>query len=71
MKTAPEAFSSVIVIACPVCGERTRLYGVEPHIRLAHTEVHTYVCDACNVIEALVVPMPNQRNESSLTAAQR
>lgn len=65
MKTAPHNFSSAAVIACPICGERTRLYGVEPHIRLARTEIHTYVCDACNATEVVVVPMARQPNEMS------
>lgn len=71
MKTAPNGYSAASVIACPVCGDRTRLYGVEPHIRLARTEIHTYVCDACNATEVVVVPRPRQRDEVSTAAAQQ
>ena len=71
MKTAPNGFNSDAAIACPVCGDRTRLYGVEPHIRLARTEIHTYVCDACNATEVVVVPMPRQPNELRAEATQQ
>ena len=44
--------------SCESCGATTRIYGIEPHARLARTEVHTYVCDACDQTQALVVPLP-------------
>ena len=71
MKTAPEALNSIAVIACPICNDRTRLYGVEPHIRLAHTEIHTYVCDACDTTEVVMVPMPQRHDEMQTVAAQQ
>jgi hypothetical protein len=70
MKTAPDTDSPIAVIACPICGDRTRLYGVEPHIRLARTEIHTYVCDVCNATEVVVVPMPRQQDEISQAHAE-
>jgi C4-type Zn-finger protein len=70
MKTAPEALNSIAVIACPICNDRTRLYGVEPHIRLPHTEIHTYVCDACDTTEVVMVPMPRQNIEMPAAAQQ-
>jgi hypothetical protein len=44
--------------SCESCGATTRIYGVEPHPRLPHTEIHTYVCDACDETQVLVVPLP-------------
>ena len=69
MKTAPDTHNATAAIACPVCGDRTRLYGVEPHIRLARTEIHTYVCDACDTTEAVVVPVPRQQDEMAAAGA--
>lgn len=43
---------------CESCGKDTRIFGIEPHVRLAHTEVHTYVCDACDETQVIVVPLP-------------
>lgn len=42
---------------CETCGRSTRLYGIEPHPRLPHTDVNTYVCDVCDTGQALVVPL--------------
>jgi hypothetical protein len=58
-----------VIPACPQCGDPARLYGVEPHIRLAHTEIYTYVCDACDVTEVVVVPLANRANEARPAAA--
>lgn len=52
-----------VVVNCPQCGDRARLYGIEPHVRLPRTELHTYVCDICSATEVLVVPLPLQTNE--------
>jgi hypothetical protein len=43
---------------CEKCGQPMRIYGIEPHLRLAHTDVHTYVCDPCDATQAIVVPLP-------------
>jgi hypothetical protein len=43
---------------CASCGAATRIYGIEPHPRLAGKELHTYVCDACDETQTLVVPLP-------------
>ena len=45
--------------SCESCGANTRIFGIEPHIRLAHTDIHTYVCDACDETQIVVVPLPN------------
>jgi hypothetical protein len=47
--------------ACDTCGMPTRIYGIEPHPRLPHTDVNTYVCDACDSNQVLVVPLPRKR----------
>jgi hypothetical protein len=47
-----------ITPACGRCGVSTRLYGVEPHPRLPHTDLYTYVCAPCDATEVLVVPLP-------------
>jgi hypothetical protein len=46
---------------CENCGARTRIYGIEPHPRLPHTDINTYVCDACDTSQALVVPLPKKQ----------
>jgi hypothetical protein len=43
---------------CETCGGPTRIYGIEPHPRLAQTDVHTYVCDVCDTNQIIVVPLP-------------
>lgn len=42
---------------CQTCNGPTRIYGIEPHLRYAHTDVHTYVCDACDATQVIVVPL--------------
>ncbi|MDB5582727.1 MAG: hypothetical protein JWR80_7903 [Bradyrhizobium sp.] len=49
--------TSVFAPPCETCGAATRIYGIEPHARLARTEVYTYVCDACDETQAIVVPL--------------
>jgi hypothetical protein len=46
--------------ACDSCGGATRIYGIEPHSRYAHTDIHTYVCDACDTNQVVVVPLPGR-----------
>ena len=43
---------------CAQCGGPTRLYGTEPHPRLARTDLHTYVCSGCDSAEVVSVPIP-------------
>ena len=43
---------------CQTCNGPTRICGIEPHPRFAHTDVHTYVCDACDAAQVIVVPLP-------------
>ena len=43
---------------CENCGQATRIYGIEPHPRLPHADINTYVCDACDSTQAPVVPLP-------------
>ena len=45
---------------CETCGGPTRIYGIEPHPRLPGTDIHTYVCDACDTSQAVVVPLPQK-----------
>ena len=43
--------------ACPECGKLTRLVGVEPHPTQPRTDLHTYECLACDVMQTQVVPL--------------
>lgn len=45
---------------CDNCGHPMRIYGIEPHPRLPRTDINTYVCDACDSTQALVVPLRNK-----------
>jgi hypothetical protein len=42
---------------CEVCGRPTRIYGIEPHPRLPHTDINTYICDVCDRSQVLVAPV--------------
>ena len=57
----PSTSQPVTGPACETCANPTRFYGIEPHPRLVHTDVHTYVCDACDASQVLVVPLPRPR----------
>ncbi len=49
---------------CDECGGATRIYGIEPHPRLLHTDINTYVCDTCDTCDTnqvLVVPLARKR----------
>lgn len=59
-ETHVELLAPVSTPACDTCGQPTRIYGIEPHPRLPHTDVNTYVCDACDTSQALVVPLPRK-----------
>lgn len=41
---------------CRLCGRDSRLYGIEPHPRLALTDLNTYGCDPCGTTEVIIVP---------------
>ncbi|MGB9367790.1 MAG: hypothetical protein WCE79_17440 [Xanthobacteraceae bacterium] len=43
--------------ACLECGRHTRLVGIEPHPTQPHTDLHTYECLACDVMQTQVVPL--------------
>ena len=43
--------------ACTECGRHTRLVGVEPHPTQPRTDLHTYECLACDVMQTQVVPL--------------
>jgi hypothetical protein len=43
--------------ACTVCGRLTRLVGIEPHPTKPHTDLRTYECMACDVMQTAVVPL--------------
>ncbi|MEJ0077588.1 MAG: hypothetical protein WDO17_19580 [Alphaproteobacteria bacterium] len=42
---------------CTECGRPTRLVGVEPHLTKPRTDLHTYECLACDVMQTEVVPL--------------
>lgn len=44
--------------ACPICGDETRLYGIEPHLAFPRTDIRTYVCTNCDAVEVMQVPLP-------------
>jgi hypothetical protein len=44
--------------ACPLCGDQTRLYGIEPHLAFPRTDIRTYVCKSCDGVEVMQVPLP-------------
>jgi hypothetical protein len=43
--------------ACQICGSPTRLFGLEPHPNWNRTDLHTYVCDACEGSQVQIVPL--------------
>jgi hypothetical protein len=43
--------------ACAKCAGSTRLVGIEPHPTKARTDVRTYRCEACERLQAVVVPL--------------
>ena len=61
-QTHTEQSSVIVTPLCEVCGKSTRIYGIEPHPRLPHTDVNTYVCDACDTTQTLVIPLPSKPN---------
>jgi hypothetical protein len=40
---------------CEVCGVTMRLYGIEPHPTLNHTDLRTYVCSHCEEVQTAAV----------------
>ncbi len=55
-----EEIKTVAAPPCTACEGPTRIYGIEPHSRLAETDIHTYVCDTCDTTQILVVPLPGK-----------
>jgi hypothetical protein len=42
---------------CGRCDRPMRLHGIEPHMRLPDTDLHTYGCVSCGTIEVLMAPV--------------
>jgi hypothetical protein len=42
---------------CPRCDRPMRLHGIEPHMRLPDTDLHTYGCVNCDTTEVLIAPV--------------
>ena len=42
---------------CPRCDRPMRLHGIEPHMRLPDTDLHTYGCINCDTTEVLLAPV--------------
>jgi hypothetical protein len=40
---------------CIRCGGKTRLFGIEPHLTAARTDLHTYVCASCDAVQTEIV----------------
>jgi RNase P subunit RPR2 len=48
-------------LVCPDCAEclgKTRLVGIEPHLRLARTDLCTYECLDCGAVQTVAIPLP-------------
>jgi len=43
--------------SCAKCGAATRLVGIEPHPRLAETDVWTFECATCGHTEIAARPL--------------
>lgn len=42
---------------CARCDRPMRLHGIEPHMRLPDTDLHTYGCVSCGTTEVLMAPL--------------
>ena len=42
---------------CPHCDRPMRLHGIEPHMLLSDTDLHTYGCVNCGTTEVLMAPI--------------
>lgn len=42
---------------CARCGNATRLVSIEPHPRIVHTDLRSFVCETCNEPQVVVVPL--------------
>jgi hypothetical protein len=42
---------------CARCDRPMRLQGIEPHMRLPDTDLHTYGCVNCGTTEVLMAPI--------------
>jgi len=52
-----------IFARCAHCDRPMRLQGIEPHMRLPDTDLHTYGCVNCGTTEVLMAPIrPIGRN---------
>jgi hypothetical protein len=43
--------------SCARCDRPMRLHGIEPHMRLPDTDLHTYGCVSCDTTEVLIAPV--------------
>jgi hypothetical protein len=43
--------------SCARCDRPMRLHGIEPHMRLPDTDLHTYGCVSCGTTEVLMAPI--------------
>ena len=46
-----------IFARCVRCDRPMRLQGIEPHMRLPDTDLHTYGCVNCGTTEVLMAPI--------------
>jgi hypothetical protein len=42
---------------CARCDRPMRLHGIEPHMKLPDTDLHTYGCVNCDTTEVLLAPV--------------
>jgi ribosomal protein L40E len=42
---------------CNRCGAKTRLFGLERHPEIAHSDLRTYVCSRCEAVQTETVPL--------------
>ena len=54
--TTPKPLALTELPICRLCGRDSRLYGIEPHPRLARTDLNTYGCDPCGTTEVIILP---------------
>ena len=53
---------------CDQCGAKTRLFGIEPHPDVEHTELRTYVCTQCDGVQTGIVPLRPGRMSPAMKA---
>lgn len=63
------AYETLPKLRCRVCGEKTRLFGIENHPCVADTSVFSYVCTACDAVQVDVVT-PSKVGEDCLRTSE-